>query len=436
MGITPAIVPSLLNTYNDLVNGASTLTGAAAQIAGPAVAEVMCQAGGLASILAGPFGPLQSPGTGNRTLSDMGAILQSACAVPPPLPEAPSPPFTGGQCPCVSYSVQISTTGANPGPFFYTRVGPIGGAVNGVEVPENPGRKSWGFYYGEAACGGRRFELISSSGLETPDTGFSITVDSATRMDGLPDDCGDPPAPVRPPGGLPPIPDLPPSPIIPDDGPGGGGGFIFKPVVGPINITNNGQVTVSVVVNVGGPSLSVPVTIPVTVNLPDFSVEVNVGGSGGDTPVDQPSDPSNPPKPLPPVCCEPVLEPGPIVGEPEDEPAENEPIPPGKKLVGIRVSSSVNPVTAKATRIFQTSPAESLWVPRLGNVYFRVTADDGDGGTVTAETQDSPVKLLSQYFPVPEGAAVSGWRVVPEKGVQVSVLPLYQATNTTNPSEV
>lgn len=422
MGIAPASVIALNDAYNDLVNGATDLVGAAASIAPAAAAEVFCQAGGLASLLAGPFGPLQSPGSGNRLLSDMGAIAQAACQIPPPLPDPPAPPFDGGQCPGISYRVEgvYTAGGATEFEFVRTTVGPI----RGTRIDDIGSRWNIILLSGESIE-----SIIASPSKFSGATVPTARIDAAVRTDGLPDDCGSLPPPTRPPGGRPPIPDLPESPIVPDDDPAGGGGFIFKPTVGPIQINIDGRVSIPVVVNVGGPSLSVPVTIPVNVNLPDFSPTVVVGGGGGSAPPGQPSDPTDPPRPLPPVCCEPPSFTGPVVAPGEDEEAEGEPPPPGQKLLGLMVTAVVDEATSTASTIFQTSFPLSLRVPRLANVYFTVTAATEAGVELSAETSDRPLKLLNQFFEAPSDMTVTGWRVVPEAGVSLFVSPVYTATN-------
>jgi len=426
MPITPPPVTGLLEAYDDLLAGATSLTGAAAAIAPAAVRDVICQAGGLLSLLGGPLGPFQGPGSRDGQLSDWGGVLQAACPVPPPLPSAPPPPFQGGQCEelyLVSW-FRNGTFNGNPNNSSGT-TNPLLGPIAGISTvfPSNGGIQ------GILSYNGGTIQVGSAGG---PPNAWSqdstITITNVQRVDGLPDDCGDPPSPPAPPPG--PIPTLPDSPTIPDGGPGGGGGFIFRPTVGPITVGPDGGINIPVVVNVGGPSLNIPITIPVNVSLPDFAPTINIGGGGGVSPPGG-GGPTIviPPTPPPPICCRPPVLPGEEIEGEEDEPVVGPPPEPRRRLIGLLVRSSVNPAVASITEIAQGGGSQNLWVPRLGNAYFTVTARTAQNAPVAAPTQDSPVKLLVQFVAAPQGVTATSFRVVPEPGVQMSVQPLYVADN-------
>lgn len=438
----PAAAKGLLDVYDDLVSGATDLVGAASQIAPAAVRDIVCAAGGLASLLGGPLGPFQGPGSRDRQASDLGGILQAACPVPPPPPQlGPSegpPPFLGGQCECIPYIVSYTRVRANPPQTLtgtFSRPGPISGPINGGVVPENPDRRSWGFYYGTAACGGRRFELLVGAPLDTSAGAFTLTIDGVTRSDGGADDCGDLPGPVIPSPPPGPIPDQPESPVIPPTVPNpdipGGGGFIFKPEVGPITIGPDGGVNVPVVVNIGGPSLNIPITIPVNVSLPDFAPTVVIGGDGG---VSNPDGPTVPPTPPEPVCCRPEPVEGPEVPGEEDEEVEGDDPPTRSRLIGVVVSATVNGERAAITEIAQGGGESNLWVPRLGSIYFRLRTKDGDGNATISSSIDNPVKTLKQFVPVPPSVEVIGFRGVPEPGVSFSISPVLVKDNPSDPT--
>jgi hypothetical protein len=257
-----------------------------------------------------------------------------------------------------------------------------------------------------------------AGGSSYEDAAVSLTI--LQNCDG-PDDCGNLPGPVIPAPPVGPIPDQPESPVIPpavpDPGIPGGGGFIFKPEVGPISVGPDGGINVPVVVNIGGPSLNIPVTIPVNVSLPDFSPTVVVGGSGG---ISGGGGSVVPPTPPPPICCRPVPRVGPATEGEEGEPVEGEEPPPRSRLVGVIVTSSVNQDVASITEVAQGGGGKNLWVPRLGSLYFDVEGENEEGVTVAASTVDSPIKTLTQYVPVPPDVTVTGFRAVPEPGVLFS----------------
>jgi hypothetical protein len=219
-------------------------------------------------------------------------------------------------------------------------------------------------------------------------------------------------------------------PAVPDPDIPGGGGFIFKPEVGPISIGPDGGINVPVVVNIGGPSLNIPITIPVNVSLPDFAPTVVIGGGGG---ISGGGGSVVPPTPPPPICCRPIPRVGPATEGEEGEPVEGEDPPERSRLVGVIVTSSVNQDVASITEIAQGGGGKNLWVPRLGSLYFDVEGENEEGLTVAASTVDAPIKTLVQYVPVPPDVTVTGFRAVPEPGVLFStasvVVPANPATS-------
>jgi len=395
--ITPISVPGLLDVYDDLVGASEDLVGAASKIAPAAVRQVLCSAGGLASLLGGPLGRLQAPGTGNRMLSDMGGILEAACPVPPPLPEPPQP--LPGQCPVpylVSYTLKRRNrlNCADATDVTNTRV--VEGPINNFQLttPDTAtcdfGGTPW-IRFEVLAGPSQTLTLLESSGGNLRWVSFQI--DSIERVDGLPDDCGEiPPSPPRQPIDQPP--DSPPIPRIDPDGnplpP-----IIFQPRVGPIYIGPRGDLNIPVTVNVGGPSFNVPISIPVNVNLPDFSPTISFGGNGGG------AGPGQPPEPGPPqgICCEP---PPPFTepGEEEDPEEPPEKQPEDGRIIGLNIVTSAESAAASATVIGTANPP--LRVPRIGTVQF---------GTGSEESEfigpDIQIKQLRQYVAAPTGVPVT-----------------------------
>lgn len=438
--IGPAGASKLNDVYNDLVDGATDLTGAAAAIAPAAVREVVCAAGGLASLLGGPLGPLQGPGSRDRLFSDLGGILQAACDVPPPVPDlfpTPGEPEEG-QCD-VPYTVVIQTIERNRstcatrtgGTTLGGVPGPVSGPILQNIVPVNcqPGNS---LPTNVAATFGPDAQ---TSNFYQPAGGGTwlieeITLWDRTRSDGLPDDCGEPGEDIPP--VIPPIPELPESPVIPPVDPDpdlpGGGGFIFKPTVGPIIIGPVGGISIPVVVNVGGPSLSVPITIPVNIGLPSFSPTVIIGGSGGISVPGGGGGVTAPPRLPEPVCCRPRPVKGPEKEGEEGEAVEDDEPQFRGRLIGVLVKSAVNPAVARISEIGQGGGDFNLFVPRLGSLYFNVAATT-DVGEEAASTRDYPVKTLAQYIEAPPDIDVTGYRLAPEPGVSMSASPVFVPAN-------
>ena len=411
MPVIPPQVDDLLDIYNDAVTTGTTIVDLVSRVAPAATAQVMCQAGGLASLGAGPFGSLQSPGTLPRYLHDFGGMLQAACDNLPALPAGPAPPFTGGQCDGILYDVTVdfnelflfmcnlqpdTRTVQLPGPIRDVRI------RNPQPILACPG-DFVGFPIIEALYGTNTDYLqivqVSSGNVQV----VEITNVSVVRVDGMPDNCGDPPDAPAPP--KPPITQPPSSPPIPwDDGAGGNAGdVIISPRVGPIYIDVDATLKVPVVVNINGPQFDTEISIPVSVSLPDYNVSFNFGGNGGTT-----TDPTSPIEPTPPVpvCCDPPL---PRLEEDEVEPPgdpvedDNEPT---EIIVGVIVTSQPDGTASVQTEL--GNPQPDLLVPGLATLQWEVELE----GTV-AYTSDVRIKAVSQYIPAPENIQVNratiGW---------------------------
>ncbi len=431
MPIQPEVVDELLTVYDALVETAGTLTEAAAKIAPAAVAEVLCKSGNFLDFFPDDVSRIFPPFSIQRNIEDLGGVLQRACRVPPPLPAPIDDGFLGGQCPGVAYRVFAKGTGVFQGTARETTgttavvnpgFGPISSSFTGTGNAKN-----WRINFFNASGS----PVVADNGINEPSTFWTNRDWSITRIervDGLPDDCDRPP-PVYPP--QPPIPDLPESPIIPDGRPDAppGGGFIFKPTVGPIIVGPRGEITVPVVINIGGPSLSVPITIPVNVNLPDFKPTVVIGGGGGIAPPGTPRDPDSPPVGPDIICCRPIIKPGTEVGGDEDDPPETPPPPEGTILTGVRVRSIIDGARATATRIFGDEGIPDLWVPRLGSCYFKVEVETESGETVEVATADYDVKTTDQYIAAPPNVRVVAVAASPGQGVTMTLQPLYIREN-------
>lgn len=185
----------------------------------------------------------------------------------PPLPGVPSPPappFVGGQCACVVYVVNYTSYFGYGGSNDYivenrsTRVqGKIGGVFSTQNAPNN-----WelGFIcQGSSveACKTFPYQVKIHNSDKTKDGKIPyLVINSVSRLDGQPDNCGDlpaayPPSPPLPPTGY----TSPPVAITYNDGSSTNYTFNFKPPTVPIA---TGELP-SLTVNVINPTLSFPI---------------------------------------------------------------------------------------------------------------------------------------------------------------------------------
>lgn len=345
--------------------------------------------------------------------------LRGFCPRPSPdgpgdfVPEPPPPPFSGGQCECVSYEVTYTFTslvpGSTPRTFTGRYRGPIGPVAIAYQAIPNTTRRQAGFFYGAEACGGRQFELLQGYDPEQVSGRPSVVINSVSRVDGQPDNCGDPsPNPDDPPTfpdpSPPPSPTPPPTPGPSIDWPGIGPITpILAPVVGIIYIDADANVRIPVTVNVDLPD--------VDINF-DFNFDVNI------------SDPTEPPKPLPDKPGErdddrpekPDCPPPPECDEEPEEKEPDEPIPAGSYAAAIVTTVEIDPTEQmKATAIWQEE-APPIYAPNCGylHIAYGKSEDEQTFGV------DIPLKKLVQVHPnpVPE-APIFRAVVVPAKGFKL-----------------
>ena len=329
---------------------------------------------------------------------------------PPPPGVFPSPPFTGGQCVGVLYRILYTAFGTQriAGNFR----GPVD--VRTYTVPGSGGGFGViGLEYRFTPIGDGPFsEWLTIGEFGDPD----FTFDGVERADGGPDDCGDPPPqfPIPPT----PFPPLPPEdrPVTDPDG-GPDVNFTFAPTLAPIFIDIDGSVNVPVSVNVSGPNIFAPVDIPVTINLPTFAPSFNFGGGGGGG---EPGPPTSP-------CCEPPTVPGPEAEGEEEEPVETAPPPEGLRMYGVQVVSAVNRDRTDASEIGTGSTVPSLWVPRIGSVFFELDVSRVRGELRLLYSQDYDVKLSNQLIVGPPEGNIRRAFIRPSRGVRMTAIPLFTA---------
>lgn len=307
--------------------------------------------------------------------------------IPSPIPDGPPPPFTGGQCP-TNYTVEVEYTGI------------FGGSPEGGIATATPELGPIGQAYAVLpAAGGLEIYLPTGAGdvLMVGRGGFpgawvnpEILNQSVVRIDGLPDDCGDPPpgsTPDPPPGT-----DTP----IPDDivvGPPG------SEVVIPITIVFSGPL-----VNVNG-----DFTIGFNIENPEFSIFGDINLTTGDINFNFGGrNPDNE------KCCLPPD----VDDDDTDEEGEEEDDETKNNIVGVLVNGTVDNSVIKATFVGQENGPD-FYQPRIANIYFLLRLK----GQIFW-TEPISAKHPNQYIqcPVDFGAI----RVVasPVEGVSIRLTPI------------
>jgi hypothetical protein len=271
--------------------------------------------------------------------------------------------------------------------------------------------------------------VIQASPGGTPNTdnstfsGFKAArILGISRQDGLPDECGDVPTPVTP---RPPIVQPPRSPDIPRVDPDGNPlpPIYFEPRIGPIYIGPQGDLNVPVTINIGGPSIDFPISIPVSVSLPDFKPSFHFGGRGGGTTPGQPTEPGPPQG----ICCpRPPRFTRPGDDENPDDPPE--PQPEDGFVVGINVTTEVESPVATATIIGTAQPP--LRVPRIATVQFGTGVEGFE--FIGADTQ---VKQLKQFVQAPVDVPITRAFVRWEPGWAGTFEYVYAPRNPEPPEE-
>lgn len=291
----------------------------------------------------------------------------------PPSEGVPPPPFQGGQCDVLyNYDAQFTVDGSpTSGVFPVTNVlGPLN-YVTGVDG------------------NGRSFaRVLDGNGQEATGTSVSpgqgtagINVTNVTRVDGLPDDCGNLPTsfdPATPSDYTVPV-------TFPTTDPMG------NPVDEPADIIFGPPV----------PDGNGGFKFPFEILFPDGS------GGGGDI-TDSPDPVSLRPGPDETLreCCNdtPVEE-----GEEEDEEPET------GDIIACVVRSSLNNVGNPVRPLEQSGPNPDIYLPDLGLVQFKVRTGDNN----SAWTTPRRIQSIEQYVEAPAAAVAVG--ATPRFGVTFDV---------------
>jgi hypothetical protein len=226
-------------------------------------------------------------------------------------------------------------------------------------------------------------EFFWPAGATQEEFAGSISITNITRVDGLPDDCGNVPPP-------------PPPPFPPP-------GVTYNR---PITYTNNegDDITINAPITLYAPVVDINGnwTIPFDIELPDVTIpgdfvfapdiDINLypqrptGDRGKADDEDE-------------------------INDAEDE--DGEPDPPderGEVIIGVIVRSVVPPEAIQTA--IATTEGPAIYAPRLGTVKFAIAV-----GSIVSWTSDLPVKNINCYVPCPAPQGAIAVRVSPAPGV-------------------
>lgn len=344
------------------------------------------------------------------------ATYAARCGLPLPPSFNGSAPFTGGQCPGVLYDVTVTYTVIRgivsfpPGePENKSAVRRLAGAINGVRVVNDPGVTQLFIRHAGIEAG------VESIGLATPGNARieNAVIVSAIRVDGNPDNCGNPP--VTPPVYTP-------------------GSNTYNTNV-TYNDNEGTEVTIPVVIALGYATFNAnaEVTIPVELNFElnpelNFNAEFNFN-TGEVTP-----DLRNPSAPRPPSCTDPNgFEPDPTIPAPPPEipDAENPDTEPDEpiereEIINAAIVTVGNPGENESV-IFQDDNPD-IYVPALGYIQFKIRV-----GASSAWTGDIPIKCKRQFVPCPWPLGAVDVRGTGRYENEITVTPVKSRVQLINP---
>lgn len=352
--------------------------------------------------------PVASPASG------IGAAYGLLCNREPPALQNP-PPFTGGQC-SVPYTVTIAwdrelsivqpPSGSIIDPRSVTST--YLGAIQGLRVNNQPTLDQLFLQHAGTES------PIDSFGSSTPGDSAIINqrIVSVTRVDGLPDNCGNPAPP----------------PVVPDPNPTGDDIDITYDNDEGDTITNNFAITFgSAYIDINS-QINIPVNIQNNDNS-EFQINASLNLNTGDLnyyagnpsyppgsgqPGKDAYKPGNDLPPVPPTV--PSTDPPPF---PPTSEAETEDI-----IAGAVVT--VSEVPQDITVLFQSENPD-IYAPNLGYIAFEIIV-----GESTAWTSDIPVKNLRNVIPCEWPAGAIDVKGTPRPGVNWDITPLYLTRTVTD----
>lgn len=281
-----------------------------------------------------------------------------------------APPFSGGQCPGVTYNVSVTGTVPPNAPqtFEANLVGPLRWNQDLPPVPPDPGCGPGSAWKRYTIAGQGSGTIISWVGCDA-----TLTVNYVNPLYGGANDCGDPPPLYDPPKVKPDLPAVPKTPIdLPGIGPVG------------VNINFNPDGTL----NVELPDVGVEVDVPINIGGGDGGD--GAGGAAGPPPGDV-GEPGSPE----------VVGPG---GDAEGE------APPGKVLTGLRVQITAFPPSRNkyTDEVYRGAYYAYMGVPGLLDLDF--------GGAMVRADQ----------FLLAEKDNLTAWRISANTGYELITTPYYR----------
>ena len=340
-------------------------------------------------------------------------LIQWVCGEPPNSEDWPDPPFSGGQCP-VRYQVNVE----GPGPRGFANGACLGG--DWTKTNENI---FWGPILGIrlrsqfvcAGSGGVAYEgaellchghapVPASPRSPTPiwvsgalgGAWYSVRITSVSRIDGQPDNCGDP------------FPDLPdPAPISQPTtityGDNNQYSLTVPIIFAPVYIALDGSLKIPIQVDIS-PTFNVKGELEL---FPNFDLDLNFNapnpddGPEGEPPPDEPTGDGNDDKP-----------------QPSPDPEK----PPEDRIYAAVVRCRIEP-EARPSGVYQ-EVGPDIYVPRLGSVRFGSLLSG-----VMFWTEDLDVKGLTSVIncPIPWGADVVTFNAA--DGVVGNYAPIYTRPN-------
>lgn len=332
-------------------------------------------------------------------------------------PDAPTADFTGGQCftPYTWQGTRISRRydGLSPSDIVFTR-GNVYGRIGAVEVFEEPGTfgNDWRSRIPSTDASG--VTTYTDLGTEPASTNIktvwqNITV---TRQDGLPDNCGNPPAPT------------------PTPEPGYNSPLIV------VNYTDNSSNDVNLntrftflqpIVKIDG-----TIRVPLRVDVGDIGVNIrgDINLNTGDININfgnQNYNPSNEPNPDAYDSPDDIPDVPPDVPTPVIPPSPNNPDPDTTTIIRACIVT-VSSIGDEQSIIYQNANPD-IYVPNLGFVQFLIAVNNR-----LAWTSDIPVKNTRNFIPCPWLGGALAVRGTPRVGVAWTISPVYDKAEVSIPA--
>lgn len=323
-------------------------------------------------------------------------------------PPSSDPPFSGGQCAGVAYDVTVFYEVRSNGVVIDTdtrTLRPNGEILGVVPVLDNtPPGTSYQIQLRvnpDTNGGNSFFNVSAGSGGDNYTATASIV--SIVRVDGLPDDCGQPlPEPTNPPQ---------PSPVIDidinyEDADGNSFNLVLPIVFAPVRVNLEGQLTVPFRVSID-PTFEVNANGEININTGDINfnfknINLPPGGTENQDDYESPDDVPD----YPPTVPNSII---PVPPQPDE---------PSTSTVIRAVIVTVTSYDSNATVIFQGDNPD-IYAPNLGFVNFGISI-----GNAVAWTSDIPVKNFRNFLECNWPGGAIAVRGTPRPGVTWTLTPV------------